>query len=54
MDDKIEKMVNGVVPVKRLKLTGLIWRENDVYVSQCPELGVASAGDTVEEALANF
>ena len=33
------------------QLTAAIWREGDQYVSKCPELGVASAGDTVEEAL---
>jgi predicted RNase H-like HicB family nuclease len=33
------------------QLTATIWREGDQYVSKCPELGVASAGDTAEEAL---
>jgi predicted RNase H-like HicB family nuclease len=32
-------------------LTATIWREGDQYVSKCTELGVASAGDTAEEAL---
>jgi predicted RNase H-like HicB family nuclease len=33
-------------------LTAAIWREELAYVSQCPELGVASCGDTPDEALA--
>ena len=33
-------------------LTGEVEREDDQYVSICPELGVASCGDTVEEAFA--
>ena len=33
-----------------LLLTGMVEREDDQYVSICPELGVASCGDTVEEA----
>ncbi len=33
-------------------LTGMVEREDDQYVSICPELGVASCGDTVEEAFA--
>ena len=33
-------------------LTGVVEREDDQYVSICPELGVASCGDTVEEAFA--
>ena len=36
----------------RATLTASIWRENDAYVSLCPELGVASCGDTPDEALA--
>jgi predicted RNase H-like HicB family nuclease len=32
-------------------LTGSIWREGNVYVSLCPELGVSSCGDTPDEAL---
>ena len=31
-----------------------IWRENEVYVSKCPEIEVASAGNTPEEALTNL
>jgi predicted RNase H-like HicB family nuclease len=36
----------------RATLTAAIWREDDDYVSLCPELGVASCGDTPSEALA--
>ena len=28
--------------------------EEDVYVAECPEVGTASQGDTVEDALANL
>jgi predicted RNase H-like HicB family nuclease len=35
-------------------LTVTIWREDDGYVSLCPELDIASQGDTVEEARANL
>ena len=35
-------------------LTATIWREGDGYVALCPELDVASQGDTVEEARANL
>jgi len=34
--------------------TAVIERENDGYVSLCPELDIASQGDTVEEAKANL
>ena len=35
-------------------LTALVWKEGDQYVSKCPELEVASCGDTIEEALENL
>lgn len=35
-----------------LHLTAVIRSEDDQYVSLCPELGVASCGDTPEEARA--
>jgi predicted RNase H-like HicB family nuclease len=34
--------------------TAVIEKEDDMYVSLCPELDVASQGDTVEEAKANL
>ncbi len=35
-------------------LTVTIWRDDGGYVSLCPELDIASQGDTVEEARANL
>ena len=35
-------------------LTGTVEPEDGMFVSYCPELGVASCGDTVEEALDNL
>ncbi len=37
-----------------MKLTAVIEREGDGYVSLCPELDVASQGKTVEEARDNL
>lgn len=34
--------------------TAMIYRENDGYVALCPELDVASQGDSVEDASANL
>ena len=33
------------------QLTATVWQEEAQYVSRCPELGVASCGDTPDEAL---
>lgn len=36
------------------RFTAVIEREGDGYVSLCPELDIASQGETVEEAKANL
>ena len=36
------------------KLTGIIEREGDGYVALCPELDVASQGNTVDDARKNL
>ena len=39
---------------RNLRLTVLIEREDDGFVSKCPEIGVVSQGDSIEEARANL
>jgi predicted RNase H-like HicB family nuclease len=39
---------------RSVQLTAVIEREGDGFVSLCPELDVASQGDTIEEARANL
>ena len=36
------------------QLTALVDREGDGYVSLCPELDIASQGDTIQEARASL
>jgi predicted RNase H-like HicB family nuclease len=36
------------------KLTAIIEREGDGYVALCPELDIASQGETIEQARANL
>ena len=40
--------------MSKTNLTALIWEEEGVFVSKCPEIEVASAGDTPQEALSNL
>jgi predicted RNase H-like HicB family nuclease len=35
-------------------LSAVIYREGDLYVAECPELGTVSQGKTLEEAVANL
>ena len=34
--------------------TAVIHREEDLYVSECPEVGTASQGETIEESVRNL
>jgi predicted RNase H-like HicB family nuclease len=38
----------------RNNYTSIVRKEGDGYVSLCPELNVASQGDTIEQATANL
>lgn len=40
--------------MKYQQLTAIIEKEGDGYVSLCPELDIASQGDTIEEARNNL
>jgi len=40
--------------MKQKSFTAVLEKEGDGYVALCPELDVASQGDTVESALANL
>lgn len=35
-------------------LTAVVHKEKDLFVAECPEVGTASQGATVEEAVANL
>ena len=35
-------------------LTAVVHKEEDLYVAQCPEVGTASQGPTIEEAIHNL
>jgi len=38
----------------RLKLTEELWKEGNMYVSYCPELDIASCGESVDQAKRNL
>ncbi|OHB76512.1 MAG: hypothetical protein A2Z34_01160 [Planctomycetes bacterium RBG_16_59_8] len=40
--------------MKMARFSATIWREGKAYLSKCPELNVASAGDTPHEAHENL
>jgi len=40
--------------VETLTFSGVVWKEEELYVAWCPELDVASQGKRIEEALDNL
>jgi len=38
----------------KLKLTEELWKEGNMYLSYCPELDIASCGETVDQAKKNL
>lgn len=51
----VSKVLNGKnFMTMNHRLTAIIEREGDGYVALCPELDVASQGDSVEEARQNL
>lgn len=38
----------------KIRLTEEIWKEGNMYVSYCPELDIASCGESVEQAKRNL
>lgn len=40
--------------MRQLQLTAVIEREGDGYVALCPQVDVASQGDSIDEARANL
>ena len=39
---------------KKIELTAVIEKEDNVYISLCPDLDIASQGETPEEAKSNL
>jgi predicted RNase H-like HicB family nuclease len=51
---RFHRVRKGGGSVTTKTFTAVLHREEDMYVSECPEVGTVSQGATVEEALANL
>ncbi len=40
--------------IKMSTLTAVIYKEEDMYVAECPQVGTVSQGKTIEKALENL
>jgi len=35
-------------------LTAIVYKEDDMYVAECPEIGTVDQGETIEQAIAGL
>ena len=47
-------MFQPINMIKMSILTAVIYKEEDMFVAECPQVGTVSQGNTIEEALANL
>ena len=40
--------------MKTITLTAVVHQEDDLFVAECPEVGVASQGTTIQDAVINL
>lgn len=40
--------------MKSRSFTVVIYREDDVYIAECPEVGTVDQGETIEQAIAGL
>jgi predicted RNase H-like HicB family nuclease len=40
--------------MKTHSFTAIIYKENDMYVAECPEVGTVDQGETIEQAIAGL
>lgn len=43
-----------IIKMKQKVFTAVIHKEENIYVSECPEVGTVSQGGTIEEAISNL
>ncbi|MDD4314524.1 type II toxin-antitoxin system HicB family antitoxin, partial [Methanoculleus sp.] len=48
------KVISHYIGGNMRVFTAVLYKEEDVYVAECPEVGTVSQGKTVEEAVANL
>jgi predicted RNase H-like HicB family nuclease len=45
---------NVVAGMKTHSFTAIIYKEEDVYIAECPEIGTVDQGETIEQAIAGL
>jgi predicted RNase H-like HicB family nuclease len=40
--------------MKKHSFTAIVYKEDDVYIAECPEVGTVDQGETIEQAIAGL
>jgi predicted RNase H-like HicB family nuclease len=40
--------------MKKHSFTAIVYKEEDVYIAECPEVGTVDQGETIEQAIAGL
>jgi len=40
--------------MKNSSFTAIVYKEDDMYIAECPEVGTVDQGETIEEAIAGL
>ncbi len=51
---EMEERRSGEVEMTQVTLTAVLYKEDDLYVAECPQVGTVSQGYTIEQAMANL
>jgi predicted RNase H-like HicB family nuclease len=43
-----------VAGMKTHSFTAIVYKEDDVYIAECPEVGTVDQGETIEQAIAGL
>jgi predicted RNase H-like HicB family nuclease len=43
-----------VAAMKTHSFTAIVYKEDDVYIAECPEVGTVDQGETIEQAIAGL
>jgi predicted RNase H-like HicB family nuclease len=47
-------MMEANTQMKTQSFTAIIYKEEDMYIAECPEVGTVDQGETIEAAIANL
>ncbi len=47
-------MIEAKTIMKTQSFTAIIYKEEDMYIAECPEVGTVDQGETIQAAIANL